>query len=117
MRLKPLLILLLAPLCLAQSTGAHRISQVLVKGNNINANVGPFANITVCVAGTGCATGANIFSDQAMTQLISQPLVADGSGNYDYYVPTGCYDEQISSPGSQAIFIPNVCPFKWTKRG
>jgi len=113
-KLKFLLLILIAPLCLAQ-TGAHRISQVLVKGNSINANVGPFAHILVCVANTGCNTGANIYSDQALTQLITQPLVADGSGNYDYYVAIpGCYDEQISSPGSQDIFIPNVCPFNGT---
>jgi hypothetical protein len=109
MRLKPLLILLLTPLCLAQ--GAHRISQVLVKGNNIGANVAPYANILVCVANTGCATAASVFSDEALTVPLTLPLVADGSGNYDYYVPTGCYDEQISTPGSEDIFLPNVCPF------
>jgi hypothetical protein len=106
-----LLLMVVAPLCLAQTQGAHRISQVLVKGNNINANVGPFANITVCVANTGCDTGATIYLDKGLTQPISQPLVADGSGNYDYYVPVGCYDEQISIPGSPDIFVPNVCPF------
>ncbi|WP_433965148.1 hypothetical protein [Tunturiibacter gelidiferens] len=118
MRLKYLLVLLLTPLCIAQTpTGAHRISQVLVKGNALNANVGPFASITVCVANTGCATGATIYSDQALTVPIQQPLVANGSGNYDYYIASGCVDEQISSPGSQAIFIPNVCPFNGVSGG
>lgn len=110
-KLKFLLLVLLAPLCFAQTQGAHRISQVLVKGNGIGANVGPFASVTVCVANTGCDTGATIYSDQGLTQSIQQPLVADGSGNYDYYVPIGCYDEQITIPGSPDLFVSNVCPF------
>jgi hypothetical protein len=110
------LLLLFPSLCFSQ-TGAHRIGQILVKGNNVSANVAPYANIQVCVAGTGCKTLANIFGDAALTSPLTQPLTADGSGNYDYYVASGCVDEQISSPGQGLIFTPNVCPFNGTSGG
>lgn len=75
-----LLLLLFPSFCLAQ-TGAHRIGQVIVKGNNIAANVGPYASVQVCVAGTGCKTLANIYGDAALISPLSNPLTADGSGN------------------------------------
>jgi hypothetical protein len=116
LRRLPFLLFLFSHFCFSQ-TGAHRIGQILVKGNNIAANVAPFAKISVCVAGTGCKTLANIFGDAALTSPLTQPLTADGSGNYDYYVASGCVDEQISSPGQSMIFTPNVCPFNGTSGG
>jgi len=101
------LLLLLPNLCLAQ--GAHRISQVLIRGNGIAANVGPNAAITVCSPGTHCGTVATIYSDLNLTQVLKQPLIADASGNYSYYVPTGCYDEKVSIVGSQPLLTFNVC--------
>jgi hypothetical protein len=79
MRFKLLLFLVclcLAPCVLAQ--GSHRIGQVLVKGNGINANVGLFANITVCVSGTGCVTAAEYF------------LPANRDLTHDVSVSRGC---------------------------
>jgi hypothetical protein len=95
--------------CFAQ--GAHRLSQVLVKGNNVAANVGPYANIRVCVLNTSCNQLAPIFTDASMTIRATNPVIADGNGNYDYYVAVGCVDEQISTPGQGQKFVPNVCPF------
>lgn len=91
--------------------GAHRIGQVLVRGNGVAANVSPQASVLVCVAGTGCATSATVYSDIDLTQPLSQPVVADSSGNYDYYIAEGCVDEQISSPGQGSLILQNVCPF------
>ena len=102
---------------LSFAQGAHRIGQILVKGNNIAANVAPYASVQVCVAGTGCKTLANIYGDAALTSPLSNPLAANGSGNYDYYIASGCVDEQVSSPGQGAIFIPNVCPFSGQSGG
>jgi len=106
-----LLLSLFPSLCFAQTTGAHRVGQVIVKGNGIAANVGPNAKILVCVLNTGCATAANIYLDAGLTTPARNPVTADGSGNYDYYIASGCVDEQISSPGQGIIFVPNVCPF------
>jgi hypothetical protein len=105
--LKILLTLLLSTCCFAQ--GGHRLSQVIVRGNGIAANVVPFASVNVCVAGTFCHTLQPVFSDLLLTQPLIQPVVADAGGNFDYYVPSGCYDEQYSSPtlGTQTRY--NVC--------
>lgn len=107
-----LAVLLLFPaLCLGQTPGAHRLGQVLVKGNNVEANVGPYANIKVCVLNTSCNSLATIYTGPSMTVQMSQPVIADGNGNYSYFVPVGCVDEMISTPGQGQIFVPNVCPF------
>lgn len=107
-----LVILLLFPVMLfGQTQGAHRISQVLVKGNNIAANVGPYANIRVCVVNTDCKSLATIYSDPSLALPTANPVIADGSGNYNYYIASGCVDEQITTPGQGQIFTPHVCPF------
>lgn len=90
--------------------GSHRISQVLVKGNGVQANVSPFAKILVCAPGTGCATQVDVFSDVGLTNPLLQPIVADGSGNYNYYIAGSCVDERISTPGQNDLFLTNVCP-------
>ncbi len=95
---------------LSGQTGAHRIGQVLVKGNGISANVVPYAAIKVCVSGTQCSTISPVYSDQSLTHVLPQPISADASGNYSYYTPAGCVDEQISAPGSAMIWQYNVCP-------
>lgn len=100
-------IFLFPSLCLAQ--GAHRLGQVLVRGNGVVANVAPNAAVTVCSPGTHCGTVATIYSDLSLTQTLRQPVVADASGNYSYYVPTGCYDERVSVVGSSPQLITNVC--------
>ena len=95
-------------ICFAQ--GAHRIGQALVKGNGLAANVAPYAKVTVCVVGTDCAQLAPTFTDPSMMVPLQQPVVADGSGNYSYYIVPGCVDEKISTPGQGQFFLTNVCP-------
>jgi hypothetical protein len=97
--------------------GAHRINQVVIKGNGLAANVSPGSKTLVCVLNTGCKTAANIYLDAGLTTPTYNPVTADGSGNYDYYVASGCVDEQISSPGQGSIFVPNICPFNGTSSG
>jgi hypothetical protein len=89
----------------------HRIGQILVRGNNVAANVAPYAKITVCVPNTSCDTAASVFADPGLTIQLTQPLTADASGNYDYYIASGCVDEEISSPGQGIVTQYNVCPF------
>lgn len=103
-----LLTLLLLP-TLAYGQGAHRISQVITHFRGTAANVLPNASVTVCTAGTNCSSLINIYSDQAMTDRIPNPLSADQNGDYDYYVAVGCVDEQISYPGTENRFLDNVC--------
>ena len=103
------LLLLLSAFASASAQGYHRISQVISRGSGVQANVSPYAKITVCVTGTNCATQQAVYSNIGLTNQISQPVVADGNGNYDYYVAAGCVDEQISYPGATSQITPNVC--------
>jgi hypothetical protein len=109
-RLSALFIFLFPLLCGAQ-TGAHRIGQILVKGNNISANVAPYANIKVCQVDTNCNTLATIYTDPSLTVQATNPVIADGNGNYNYYIASGCVDEQISSAGQGSMRNNHVCPF------
>jgi hypothetical protein len=90
------------------TTGAHRIGQVLVKGNGVAANVSPGAKVLVCVAGSACAESQTIYLDVNLTTPAPNPVTTDGAGNYDYYTSVPTVDEQISSPGQSIIFLPNV---------
>lgn len=105
------LLVMLPLICSAQDAGVHRIGVALSRGNGVQANIVPFASIQVCVAGTFCAELAPVFSDLALTQPLQQPVVADASGNYDYYFAAGCVDEQLSTPGKGNQTTYNVCLF------
>lgn len=95
---------------LSGQTGAHRIGQVIIKGNGVAANVVPYAAIKVCVTGTNCSSISPVYSDQSLTHVLPQPLSADASGNYGYYTAAGCIDELISAPGSPTLLLSDVCP-------
>lgn len=97
-----------------QLINPHRFDRVLARGQGLQANIVPFAQVFVCAApstGTPCTPATTIYYDESLTQPVAQPLVADKDGNFSYYVPPGvCVDEFISSPGqgTQATF--NICP-------
>lgn len=93
----------------AYGQGAHRISQVITHFRGTAANILPNATVTVCTAGTNCATLINIYSDIGLSTQIPNPLSADQNGDYDYYVAVGCVDERISYPGTEDKFVDNVC--------
>ena len=100
-------LLLLSSVAYAQ--GFHRLSQVISRGQGVQANVAPQAQIAVCVAGTNCASLQTIYGNIGLSTPIRNPTTADNNGNYGYYVGTGCVDEQISYPGATPWLIPNVC--------
>ena len=100
------LLLICASSCFAQ--GAHRLNQVLARGSSVSAQVVPYAQILVCTAGTSC-TPASLYSNLELTITAFNPVTADASGNYSYYVATGCYDEYISAPGTTSRALFNVC--------
>jgi hypothetical protein len=103
--------------CPVFGQGAHRVSQVIVRGNNTAANVSPNASILVCVVDTQCNSIASVYSDPGLSQPLSQPLTADNSGNYNYYVLVGCVDERISAPGQDVLNLKRVCPFNGVAGG
>ena len=103
--------LLLPVLALGQVTvGYHRVNQVLQRGNSgTYAQVVPFA--TVFVTSTATGTNATIYSDPLLTSPIaSSTVTADGSGNYDYYIPLNyCVNEQVSAPNGGSYLTTNIC--------
>lgn len=101
----------------AQVVNPHRFGVVLTRGQNVQANIVPYATIRVCSAGsTGnpCSSLQAVYYDEALTQPITQPIpgvVADAAGNFSYYVAPGvCVDEYYSSPGMQTFSTINICP-------
>lgn len=97
-----------------QLINPHRFDRVLSRGQGVQANIVPYANVNVCVApstGTPCTPVASIYYDENLTQPVTQPLVADKDGNFSYYVPPGvCVDEFISAPGQGTQTTLNICP-------
>jgi hypothetical protein len=78
-----------------------------------NAQGRPMAGATVRVctaAATGqpCAPLASIFSDQALTQALANPIATDGLGNYTFYAAPGRYEIEISGPSITTKQLPNV---------
>lgn len=108
------ILLSLAGTASGQLVNPHRFDRALSRGLGLQAIVVPFAQITVCAApstGTPCTPSTTIYYDEALSQPIAQPLVADASGNFSYYVSPGvCVDEFISSPGLGTQVTYNVCP-------
>ena len=61
----------------------------------------PFAQVTVC--DSTCSNPVPIYSDVALTQLITQPLLADAQGRFSYYIAPGSYFEQLATPTGQVL--------------
>ena len=102
---------LLPVMAAAQATsGFHRVSQVITRGNSgVTAQVVPSARIFVQNTSTGLA--AVIYSDPLLTLTIPGAIVtSDFNGNYSYYTPLNtCYTENISSPSQGSLIIQNIC--------
>jgi hypothetical protein len=92
------------PLC-AQGT---RKDDIVVNSRGV-----PLAGATVRVcatpaSGQPCTPLANIFSDSALTQALTNPTTTDGLGNYFFYAAPGRYLIEISGPGITTRQIPDV---------
>lgn len=75
------------------------------------------ASIKVCVGDvhTGpvpCITATNIYSDEAMSSILTQPLTTGPIGNYGFYIAPGTYTVSIYGPNltgtNQVITAPCV---------
>ena len=69
------------------------------------------ATVRVCTmpaTGQPCTPLANIYSDSALTQAISNPMATDGLGNYHFYAAPGRYMIEASGPGINTKQIPDV---------
>lgn len=108
------ILLAMAGTASAQLVNPHRFDRVLTRGLGLQTNVVPFAQIFVCAApstGTPCSPATPIYYDEALTQQVQQPLIADKNGSYSYYVPPAvCVDEFVSSLGQGSFATYNICP-------
>jgi hypothetical protein len=69
------------------------------------------ASIHICnmpATGLPCSPTAQIYSDPALTQALSNPTTTDGMGNYFFYAAPGQYEIEISGPSITTKQIPNV---------
>jgi hypothetical protein len=69
------------------------------------------ASIHICnmpATGLPCSPTAQIYSDAALTQALSNPITTDGMGNYFFYAAPGQYEIEITGPGITTKQIPNV---------
>jgi hypothetical protein len=69
----------------------------------------PGATFRVCPVGTQnpCPTPVNIYSDQALTHLITQPASTGPTGAYAFWVSPGQYTIQIGQP-YDLVYILNL---------
>lgn len=89
--LKTLLLLTLPVLGMAQSFQRTNTALLPSGTGGSYASIVPNASITVCQYNTSnqCITPLTVYSDQALLHSIVQPIVANASGVYSYYVPSG----------------------------
>lgn len=70
-----------------------------------NSRGQPLAGATVRVCASNASTTspctplASIYSDNALTQALANPITADGMGNFSFYAAPGRYVIEISGPG------------------
>lgn len=99
------LALILIPLS-GNSQSAQRYYTALLpntQGENYVAVI-PNASVYVCTYNVEkqCITPAPIYYDTALTQPVTQPLLADGSGVYSYYIQSGSQVvEKVCAPYDQ----------------
>jgi hypothetical protein len=58
----------------------------------------PYARISICNApssGAPCNNYASVYSDQALTMQISQPLTADPQGRFGFWIAPGTYNYSV----------------------
>lgn len=107
--MKKLLLLLPFFGILGFAQSAQRIStaiQINPVGGNY-ALVIPNASVYVCVynSGLNCSTPLGIYSDVNLTRLISQPVIANSQGVYQYYISNGTQVvEKVCAPAGQCSF-------------
>jgi hypothetical protein len=100
---KSLLLYFVLASSFAFSQGGSFVRQVSAStvSNGGTGQVIPYANVLVCsypATGTPCTPLANIYADRGLTQPLSNPFAADINGLYSFFVATGEYLVQETTP-------------------
>jgi hypothetical protein len=76
-----------------------------------NGTPAPFANITVCPAGssgTPCSPLSTLYVSVTLSTTSPNPFQADGYGQFAFYAPPGRYEVQVSSTGITTFTMNDV---------
>lgn len=106
-----IMFLIAVPSLFAQ--GARKDDISLVNNGGI-AFIGTGSTVRVCTqpaSGTPCTPLANIYSDSALTQQITNPFPTDSNGNYFFYALPGIYDIQVTPIGGSTQNFPDQVLF------
>lgn len=75
-------------------------------GAQANVMTLPYSTVTVCLFNndlTPCTSFASIFSDQVLTQVITQPLQSDSQGRFGFWIAAGVYKYSITTAGGTLV--------------
>ena len=92
-------------LLLTLSANAQTLTGFSVYGQIVDqtGKPAPFSQLRVCAqtgGGTPCSPLSTIYSDPALTHVISNPITTDSRGNYNIFVSAGYYILQFTVTGS-----------------
>lgn len=109
MKLKYLLLALLLP-TLLHAQGVRYDSNIFTAASNVPVGAQapmytlPYSVVFVCASpatpatGSACTNLAPIFTDQALSQPITQPITSDSQGRYGFWIAPGTYTYSVVSP-------------------
>jgi hypothetical protein len=120
-RMKRLLIVLLCLPIAALGQGIRFDSSVMTAAANVPYGAQapvytiPFTSIYVCAypaSGNPCTNTVTVYSDQAMTQALDQPLQTDTQGRFGFWAAAGQYTYSAVSPTGKFMgtFIATLSP-------
>ena len=114
-----ILMLFILPVCAlaqgAQYTGIAQTARNMIGMGNVYVPI-PGASVNVCTGvytGTACPSGGNVavYSNQALTTALPQPLTADNYGNFTFWAAPGAYYFTVTGQGAASSSYQLTLPF------
>lgn len=114
-----ILMLFILPVCAlaqgAQYTGIAQTARNMIGMGNVYVPI-PGASVNVCTGvytGTACPSGGNVtvYSNQALTTSLTQPLTADNYGNFTFWAAPGAYYFTVTGQGAASSSYQLTLPF------
>ena len=114
-----ILMLFILPVCAlaqgAQYTGIAQTARNMIGMGNVYVPI-PGASVNVCTGvytGTACPSGGNVtvYSNQALTTSLTQPITADSYGNFTFWAAPGVYYFTVTGQGAASSSYQITLPF------
>lgn len=108
--MKRIALILLAVVCASAHAQSwyqnNAYTTTYINGTRV-VQVLPGAKVQVCSNISGSCVQQPVYSDQALTQLIAQPIPLDGQGNFGFWVANGTFSYRIlNAQGVQVQAYP-----------